>query len=485
MQASTATDTSTAHLLFLDVALFSVTTTSPYQRFIEFQNMTADTHLPVAPSRGTSYVHKVLRRVLGRRHHRNKSCASHDSGNHITTTAQDSDRSAHQLLHSLPCRRPYVYEALDPTAQAIRLLHVWRNERGVIKCDLIAFSLEHLPPYIALSYVWGAPTPRHRIFVNDGYFDVRQNLYDFLQEYWNEEQEHYIWIDQICINQCDTQERGHQVGIMAQVYSQAVYVVVWLGNNKRYQEVALKLLSDTAARDWQKAQYMETLIGDVYFTRLWVVQEFLLAKEVRFMLHGNVWLNWTATGKEKWVGLLSPTSLPRMSIDERSDWVFESYIAAFGSKECQNPLDRVYGLLGLVGRQICIIPDYEKSTKDLLNDVVNILATDYVKRGSQDTYSNRFADFREAVHTLGKGLGLDTAQLVPAIKMARDIHYLTQWYTELRILDYSATISLEVGFETVQAQHMDGACEKTKDVPADRWWLKFNEGSTRYYYDTD
>jgi hypothetical protein len=30
-----------------------------------------------------------------------------------------------------------------------------------------------------------------------------------------------LWVDAICINQKDTNERGHQVGIMRNVYSKA------------------------------------------------------------------------------------------------------------------------------------------------------------------------------------------------------------------------------------------------------------------------
>jgi hypothetical protein len=389
-----------------------------------------------------------------------------------------------------------VYEALDHAVQQIRLAHVRRNERGVIECDLITFSLEHLPPYVALSYVWGAPAQTQGIVVNHGCFDVRQNLYNFLNEYCNEEQAQYIWIDQICINQCDIKERGHQVGVMTQIYSQAAYVVVWLSSDERYQEAALKLLTHTAARDWQKAQYMEILLDDVYFTRLWVVQEFLLAREVRFMLHGNVWLSWTSIGREGWADRLHPNSLPRMSRDDRSDWHFERYIAACSSNKCQNPLDRVYGLLGLAGRQIRIIPDYEKPAHDLFIDVVNILATDYINnwtyppRGQLRHSGNDFGDFRGALDGLGKGLGFDTAQLVELLKLARDVH----WKAEERFerdknTNDPATLSLEIGIGTTQPQGTDWASEETgvseeTENQQDYWWLTIDGDvdSTSYYY---
>ncbi|OAQ66840.1 heterokaryon incompatibility protein (HET) domain-containing protein [Pochonia chlamydosporia 170] len=42
----------------------------------------------------------------------------------------------------------------------------------------------------------------------------------------------YLWIDQICINQADIQERGHQVSLMAEIYSKADSVYVWLGEDQ-------------------------------------------------------------------------------------------------------------------------------------------------------------------------------------------------------------------------------------------------------------
>jgi len=38
-----------------------------------------------------------------------------------------------------------------------------------------------------------------------------------------------LWIDSICINQYDTDERGHQVGIMYQIYTNTFRNLIWLG----------------------------------------------------------------------------------------------------------------------------------------------------------------------------------------------------------------------------------------------------------------
>lgn len=43
----------------------------------------------------------------------------------------------------------------------------------------------------------------------------------------------YFWVDAICINQADLEERSAQVQIMPQIYSQASCVIVWLGDDSQ------------------------------------------------------------------------------------------------------------------------------------------------------------------------------------------------------------------------------------------------------------
>ncbi|PVH80544.1 heterokaryon incompatibility, partial [Cadophora sp. DSE1049] len=85
------------------------------------------------------------------------------------------------------------------------------------------------PPYDALSYTWG------HAYINvesrcDGHiFRIRPHLRDALLRIRLSDQSTYLWADAICIDQSNVQERGHQVGIMRQIYQHAKQVVVWLG----------------------------------------------------------------------------------------------------------------------------------------------------------------------------------------------------------------------------------------------------------------
>jgi hypothetical protein len=49
-----------------------------------------------------------------------------------------------------------------------------------------------------------------------------------------------IWIDAICINQQDNEEKDHQVQHMGEIYRNAKLVVVWLGPSKDNSNLAMQ-----------------------------------------------------------------------------------------------------------------------------------------------------------------------------------------------------------------------------------------------------
>lgn len=92
----------------------------------------------------------------------------------------------------------------------------------------------------ALSYVWGAPEAEPKFFKGyrppelaiclDGHqLAISANLGEALRAHRFRDAVRTIWVDAICINQNDAQERGHQVTLMSAIYMTARQVVVWLG----------------------------------------------------------------------------------------------------------------------------------------------------------------------------------------------------------------------------------------------------------------
>ncbi|KAF4424738.1 hypothetical protein F53441_14220 [Fusarium austroafricanum] len=151
-------------------------------------------------------------------------------------------------------------ETLSFERQDIRLLHV---EPGTfddpIKCHFRLVSLKEVEPkkidFHALSYCWGDPTEREEIFLSSSKndlenkkggvsFNIGKSAAQALRRLRKENELLVIWIDAICINQDDLEERAQQVTLMSQIYSLASTVHIWLGEDNSGVEACLKLIRD-------------------------------------------------------------------------------------------------------------------------------------------------------------------------------------------------------------------------------------------------
>lgn len=143
--------------------------------------------------------------------------------------------------------------------QDIRLITIIPESNVPIRTTLSKASLndtnESTLQYTALSYVWGPPTPRKSITCNGEEVTVTANLEAALVQLRDESQEKLIWIDQLCINQDDHQERKKQVSMMGQIYSMAEQVAVWLGPSDHDTPMLWSLLLDLRSlRTFAKAE---------------------------------------------------------------------------------------------------------------------------------------------------------------------------------------------------------------------------------------
>ncbi|KAH0545316.1 hypothetical protein FGG08_000615 [Glutinoglossum americanum] len=76
---------------------------------------------------------------------------------------------------------------------------------------------------------------------------VTSNLVAALQKMRNESWFRYLWIDAICINQGDVQERIDQVSIMRSIYEQARQTLIWLGEGDAGMDLAMDAIFAIAA----------------------------------------------------------------------------------------------------------------------------------------------------------------------------------------------------------------------------------------------
>ncbi|PVH92529.1 heterokaryon incompatibility, partial [Periconia macrospinosa] len=139
--------------------------------------------------------------------------------------------------------------------------------------------------YRCLSYTWGEPGDEFDIIVNDQPFRIRRNLHDFLLVARSKSHlSGSLWIDALSINQNDPVEKGHQVQRMGQIYSNAQEVLVWLGERTELHPIFQfsKNYLDTRSKRIPPAlsKYVR-FYANSYWRRAWVIQEFLLARNIR------------------------------------------------------------------------------------------------------------------------------------------------------------------------------------------------------------
>src|SRR5438046_953839 len=115
-------------------------------------------------------------------------------------------------------------------AGSIRLFRLYHATTDALSGSLIAVRLNEAPPYFALSYCWGKQKQDVPVQINGQVVCVSPSLVDAIRRLWKLGAEdpasdirvEWVWIDQICINQDDIQERSAQVQLMGSIYSQAI-----------------------------------------------------------------------------------------------------------------------------------------------------------------------------------------------------------------------------------------------------------------------
>lgn len=140
----------------------------------------------------------------------------------------------------------YPSRLLDSKDRAVRLLVVQPAPAtsDPINCSLVTTVLPAEQPFDALSYCWGAGKSKTLLTVDGQDVLVSSSVVAALRQLRPEKQELAIWIDQVCINQDDMPERDKQVRLMADIYSSAATVHVWLGEGDIATWTALRIIRD-------------------------------------------------------------------------------------------------------------------------------------------------------------------------------------------------------------------------------------------------
>ncbi|KAH6876320.1 heterokaryon incompatibility protein-domain-containing protein [Thelonectria olida] len=306
----------------------------------------------------------------------------------------------------------------------IRLLRLlpWESRDGPLRGTIDHFFLSQAQGYDALSYTWGPNDQKGSIQIchpddgSESNFPLTSNLSAALKRIRQPKTFYTIWIDQICINQADVDEKSVQVPLMSRIYEAADRVVLWLGEEdvdtslafqdlaytpKEMKEIRAELSSPTSAAlteneeirlvaaNWPIGKVQSgawkaatLLFQREVFERVWVVQEVVLGRQV-VVRCGSFATEWndladvsalhrhTSSGVEKAPDIIAIVDSIRQNFQVRgcrmkhADVMFNSHFF-----KTSNPRDKVYGTLGLLetGTVPALPVRYTASVEDVYLD---------------------------------------------------------------------------------------------------------------------
>ncbi|RSL71752.1 hypothetical protein CEP53_001376 [Fusarium sp. AF-6] len=146
---------------------------------------------------------------------------------------------------------PHVETLYQPITQdkEIRLLVLEPGTPGdELRCHLINTRLSWRTKYEALSYTWGDPTITRQLNCSGRTIDVTVSLHDALSDLRQPRRKRLLWVDAVCINQSDNNEKAQQIRLMGEIYSQARRVLIYLGKTDSSVDGAMKSIRQL---DWK------------------------------------------------------------------------------------------------------------------------------------------------------------------------------------------------------------------------------------------
>ena len=273
----------------------------------------------------------------------------------------------------------FEYREIEDPGE-IRLIKV--HQRGKhIGVRLEHYDLDNAPDYSALSYTWGDATRIREIMVNRRQFPVRLNLYQFLEVFQARHQNEWLWVDQICINQADTQERNSQVQLMSEIYRNAFEVKIWLGPDDHPDpRIFRERIRGTSASRSMKQEALGEMFSNPYWGRLWILQEILLARRLK-IYHGFDFIDWSSfqllcdpDHKDALVNAPEHVRwMARRATSARQILVCDAILHCTDN-DCTDPRGKIYGIQSLLLHKHRLKVDYAKRVEHVFLQAAIMIA---------------------------------------------------------------------------------------------------------------
>jgi hypothetical protein len=283
--------------------------------------------------------------------------------NACTASPKDTENNLQLNQFEVDQRGYFKHTGIDRTKPSIRLIKILpelSHSGEHIQCTIRHATIDIA--YTCLSYVWGAEADGHWIILDGEFFWVRENLWQFLQQARRKPHicNEWLWIDALCIDQANSNERTHQVQHMGSILSKATNVIWWLGMSPAISEY----LADPPASDIYELR--DSFNGCEYWKRTWITQEVCLARHITFMPKD-------VDCDEKKIAEARRRSCSTVDINlrPRPGNRLMDLLQVLTDKECSVPRDRIFSLLG-VYKDTWFKVDYKCSNRDLMKNVLQV-----------------------------------------------------------------------------------------------------------------
>jgi hypothetical protein len=157
--------------------------------------------------------------------------------------------------------------------------------------------------YETISYAWGSPLKCEAVNTPQGTIFVTRSLHRILRRLRGPLQARLLWADAVCIHQKDNVEKSRQIGMIGDIYRNASCTLVCLTEDispKRSLLFFLMLPAFTLVLTganiaagkrpiMPKPLLVKTTLEQNWFTRVWVVQEYVVSKKRRLVLNAHEW----------------------------------------------------------------------------------------------------------------------------------------------------------------------------------------------------
>lgn len=170
----------------------------------------------------------------------------------------------------------------------MRLFKIQPGERDdPIRGELVIISANSQQIYDAVSYTWadqtGDTTRRFRAFIGISYVPITRSCQEVLQRIRSRFYTKCVWIDSVCVDQDNLQERGHQVQLMPLIYTRAKKTYVYVGPTTCRDDSLLEALAVGMEEHGSGADEepfwvtLNNFLRRPYFFRVWIIQEIALS----------------------------------------------------------------------------------------------------------------------------------------------------------------------------------------------------------------